>query len=230
MMASTTYMRIFVSAPEPGPLIGMLRIFAEYAMQLASGAHGSADLRSALPLPYLSYFPALYPQSLIQEKALILAHDGSVDRELDAGHPPAYRETEARANYDRQNTDVAIDDAPDFGPSRSVPLGDIALGRSGDKGGNINIGLFVAEHKTYGWFKTYLNTDRMKQLMGKEWRDDLFIERVEFPNLLAVHFVIYGFLGRGAASTSRLDLLGKGVVDWIRSRHCDVPVQFLVEN
>lgn len=220
-------MRIFVSAPEPGPLIGILQTFAEYAMQLVSGAHGSADLRNAMPLAYLSYFPALYPQSMVHEKALILDHDGSVSHEVDAGHPSKYQDVKARQNNNLNVTGIAPDGTNCFGQTRAVPLGDVALGRSGDKGGNINIGLFVSGPKSYPWFREYMSSGRMKKLMGDEWRDSFFIERVEFPNLLAVHFVIYGYLGRGAASTSRLDLLGKGFADWIRSRICDVPVQYL---
>lgn len=44
----------------------------------------------------------------------------------------------------------------------------------------------------------------------------LFLERVEFPRIWAVHFVVYGILGRGVSSSSRLDALGKGCADYLR--------------
>lgn len=67
----------------------------------------------------------------------------------------------------------------------------------------------------------------MKQLVGRDWRDDFNIERVEFPNLYAVHFVIYGILGRGVSSSTLLDNRGKGFTDYIRAKHVEVPKQFL---
>ncbi|ROT37603.1 hypothetical protein SODALDRAFT_264515, partial [Sodiomyces alkalinus F11] len=54
-----------------------------------------------------------------------------------------------------------------------------------------------------------------------------FVERVEFPNILAVHFVIYGPLGRGVSGCRLLDALGKGFADFIRDRVVDVPERFL---
>ena len=42
-------------------------------------------------------------------------------------------------------------------------------------------------------------------------------------NLLAVHFVIYGPLGRGVSSCRLLDALGKGFADYIRDKVVDVP-------
>ena len=64
--------------------------------------------------------------------------------------------------------------------------------------------------------------------MGDDWRpNEYFIERVEFPNLWAVHFVIYGPLGRGVSSCRLLDCLGKGFADYIRDKVVDVPERFL---
>jgi hypothetical protein len=65
--------------------------------------------------------------------------------------------------------------------------------------------------------------------MGEDWRDDFFIERMEFPNIVAVHFVIYGPLGRGVSSCRLLDALGKGFADYIRDKVVDVPERFLSE-
>ncbi|KAF2972200.1 hypothetical protein GQX73_g1376 [Xylaria multiplex] len=229
MLAGTTYLRVFSQAPTPEPIGGLLRVFVDNGMQHVSGAHGSTDFRCAMPIPYLSYFPAIYQQSLLQEKALILGPDGEVALTVDAGHPPTYS-----SESEEEATVVAAESVEkgttlDFGPTRAVPLGDVALGRSGDKGSNVNLGLFVLNPECYSWFRAEMTVDRIKQLMGDDWREDSYsIERVEFPNLLAVHFVIYGLLGRGVSSTSSLDSLGKGFADWIRSRWCNVPEKFLI--
>jgi hypothetical protein len=107
------------------------------------------------------------------------------------------------------------------------PLGDIALARSGDKGANINIGIFVSDSEQWDWLRSFLTTTEMERLMGTDWKDDFWIERIEFPGLRAVHFVIYGPLGRGVSSSSRLDSLGKAFAEFIRDRHIPIPIQFL---
>jgi hypothetical protein len=56
-----------------------------------------------------------------------------------------------------------------------------------------------------------MTEERMRQLLGKDWHNNLFIERVEFSHIHAVHFVIYGILGRGVSSSSRLDGWWKGL-------------------
>lgn len=106
-------------------------------------------------------------------------------------------------------------------------LGDIVQGRSGDKGANINLGLFVRRADHYPWLQTFMTRDRIKLLMGSDWRDSYFIERCEFPNIYAVHFVIYGPLGRGVSGCRLLDCLGKGFADFIRDREVDVPKRLL---
>ena len=70
----------------------------------------------------------------------------------------------------------------------------------------------------------------MAELMGDDWRtDEYFVERMEFPNLWAVHFVIYGPLGRGVSSCRLLDCLGKGFADYVRDKVVDVPVTFVAD-
>jgi len=63
--------------------------------------------------------------------------------------------------------------------------------------------------------------------MGEDWHKDYFMERVEFPNIHAVHFVVYGILGRGVSGSTRLDCLSKGFADYIRDKLVDVPATSL---
>ena len=67
----------------------------------------------------------------------------------------------------------------------------------------------------------------MQELLSEEWQEGYAIERVEFPAIMAVHFVIYGYLGRGVSSSSRLDCLGKGFADYLRDKWVEVPVELL---
>ena len=114
-----------------------------------------------------------------------------------------------------------------FGPTTKARLGDVTLARSGDKGANINFGIFVRKAEHYPWLQSFMTRAKLQELMGDDWRKDYFVERMEFHNLWTVHFVIYGPLGRGVSSCRLLDCLGKGFADYIRDKVVDIPTRFL---
>lgn len=176
-----------------------------------------------MPLPFHTYYPAKVSQDELKESVNFLSEDGQIKFSVDAGHPPRYQALGSRDNYESASP-VNLET---FEPTTQARLGDIALARSGDKGANLNIGLFVRKVEAWPWLRTFLTRERMKALMGDDWSEDFHIERVEFQNLLAVHFVIYGILGEGVSSSSRLDSLGKGFADFIRDRVVDVPTGLL---
>jgi len=93
-------------------------------------------------------------------------------------------------------------DLASFGETVMAPLGDIALGRSGDKGANVNCGIFVPAQddpngEKWNWLRTIMTKQQMQKMMGSDWKDWYHIERCEMPSIRAVHFVVYGPLGRG---------------------------------
>ena len=231
--ASTTYCRLFAQATTEAPLLTLLKTFAEYGMQHFSGFHLSLDTRTALPRPYLAFYPALYPQASLHETVTILPAPHGITASLvdpnpvPAGHPSHYEPLDPqRENYETASPRSLTS----FGPTTRARLGDLVLARSGDKGANINIGLFVRQSSHYPWLQSFLTRARIAELMGDDWRpDDYFVERMEFANLWAVHFVIYGPLGRGVSSCRLLDCLGKGFADYIRDKVVDVPVAFLAD-
>lgn len=52
-------------------------------------------------------------------------------------------------------------------------------------------------------------------------------DRCEFPNMLAVHFLLHDHLDRGVSCSSSYDFLGKNVAEYLRAKHVDLPVKFL---
>ncbi|KEF52724.1 uncharacterized protein A1O9_11141 [Exophiala aquamarina CBS 119918] len=221
--ASTTYCRTFVQADTEMAIYGLLKAWSEIAMHHFSGFHLSLDTRTALPRSYLAFYPALYSQDKLKEGVVLLGDDGGDAETVDAGHPPSYQKLVLRENYE---TATPVD-LTSFGATRKARLGEICLARSGDKGANINFGLFVRRADHYPWLQTFMTKDKLQELMADDWRDDFFMERMEFPNIWAVHFVIYGPLGRGVSSCRLLDALGKGFADYIRDRVVDVPEKLL---
>ncbi|WP_207840433.1 acyclic terpene utilization AtuA family protein [Williamsia soli] len=114
--------------------------------------------------------------------------------------------------------------ASSWGPTRVAPLGEIAGARSGDKGGNANVGVWVRDAGHYDWLAATLTVEAFKHLIPEA--AELTVHRHELPNLLAVNFVIEGILGRGVADNVRFDPQAKGLGEWLRSRHVAIPVEF----
>ncbi len=109
--------------------------------------------------------------------------------------------------------------------SLSVPLGTIAGARSGDKGGNANVGVWVRTDDQWKWLAHNLTVEMLKELLPEA--ADLNVTRYQLPHLRAVNFVIEGILGQGVASQARFDPQAKGIGEWLRSRHIDIPISLL---
>jgi hypothetical protein len=108
-----------------------------------------------------------------------------------------------------------------IGPTRRVPLGTILGARSGDKGGDANLGVWARTDDGYRWLAAYLTTDRLRALLPEA--GDLDVERHPLPNLRAVNFVLHGLLGAGVAASTRFDPQAKALGEWLRSRVADIP-------
>ena len=126
-----------------------------------------------------------------------------------------------------ETLDLAAADEPAIpeplpaGPTRRLPLGTIAGARSGDKGGGANIGLWVHSDAQYRWLAHTLTVERLRELLPEA--ADLTVTRHLLPSIRAVNFVIDGILGKGVAYQARFDPQAKGLGEWLRSRHVDIP-------
>ena len=126
-----------------------------------------------------------------------------------------------------ETLDLAAADEPALpeplpaGPTRRLPLGTIAGARSGDKGGGANIGLWVHTDAQYRWLAHTLTVERLRELLPEA--ADLTVTRHLLPSIRAVNFVIDGILGKGVAYQARFDPQAKGLGEWLRSRHVDIP-------
>ena len=111
------------------------------------------------------------------------------------------------------------------GPVRRLPLGTLIGARSGDKGGNANVGLWARGEPAYRWLVGELTVDRLRQLLPE--CKELAVDRYELPNLLAVNFVVHDLLGEGVASSTRPDPQAKSLGEYLRSRLVDIPATLL---
>jgi hypothetical protein len=120
---------------------------------------------------------------------------------------------------------AAPGDGIETGPTRRAPLGTVAGARSGDKGGDANVGFWARSDAGYRWLRAYLTEDRLRQLLPEARA--LPVARYELPNLRALNFVISGLLGEGVAASTRFDPQAKALGELLRARIVDIPESLL---
>jgi Acyclic terpene utilisation family protein AtuA len=109
-----------------------------------------------------------------------------------------------------------------------VRLGVLLGARSGDKGGDANVGLWADEDAVASWLHDDFDVARFRALLPEA--DGCEVRRYALPNLRAVNFVVRGFLGWGVASNLRPDSQAKGLGELLRSRELDVPVALVASG
>ena len=97
-----------------------------------------------------------------------------------------------------------------------LPLGLLLGARSGDKGGDANVGLWADEDAVADWLQRDFTTDAFRALLPEARAFE--VSRHPLPNLRAVNFVVHGILGWGVASNLRLDTQAKGLGELLRAR------------
>jgi hypothetical protein len=101
----------------------------------------------------------------------------------------------------------------------------VAGARSGDKGGDANIGVWVESAPAWAWLRATLTVETLQTLLP-ETRAHA-VHRHELPSLRALNFTIAGILGDGVASGHRFDPQAKALGEWLRARHLDIPAHLL---
>ena len=209
---ATAHLRITVKDPDT-ERVG--RRFSNAVLELSLG--GYAGFHTTTPptsaSAYGVYWPALVPTEKLNPTVVL--PDGT-RMPVPAAAAPGPTSVPAA------QVDLPI--VPS-GPTTRAPLGRICAARSGDKGGNANIGLWTKDARGYAWLRQYLTEDRLRQLIPEA--EPLRVHRYEMANLHALNFVIVGLLGEGVASSSRPDPQAKGLGEYLRSRIVDMPTELL---
>jgi hypothetical protein len=109
-----------------------------------------------------------------------------------------------------------------------VPLWLLVGARSGDKGGDANVGVWADEERVAAWLQREFTTEVFAALLPEV--EPFAVSRYPLPNLRAVNFVVHGILGWGVASNLRLDTQAKGLGELLRSRLIDVPATLLARG
>jgi hypothetical protein len=110
---------------------------------------------------------------------------------------------------------------PVTGATRALPLGTVVGTRSGDKGGDANVGAWVRDERAWPWLANALTVERFQHLLPET--APLRVTRHVLPNLRALNFVVTGILGEGVAYNARHDPQAKALGEWLASRVVDIP-------
>ena len=159
------------------------------------------------------YWPALVPVDEVTHRVVL--PDGSTET-VPHGE---------RAPLTPPGRPPVVPDEAVGGETCAVPLGRLCAARSGDKGGNANVGVWTTDERAFAWLRSYLTTERFRELLPEA--ADLEVRRWELPNLNALNFIVVGLLGAGVAASPRPDPQAKGLGEYVRSRVVDVPVELL---
>ncbi|KAM0327086.1 hypothetical protein ACHAQA_006213 [Verticillium albo-atrum] len=222
---ATVDFRIFAQAQDatlfdPTSTDGFARKLYETVLQSCPGVSRSNDLRQSTAKSYWEYFVTLIPQSMCNHRVHFLFDNKP---SIDIPTPLITMEYGAQDSYDTFNPKPMVD----FGETIEVPLGYVALGRSGDKASDANVGFFVRDDEEWNWLRSFLTVSKIKELLGPEEYSGGRIDRFEMRNIRAVHFLLKDHLDRGYNSGSKLDTLAKNLCEYLRSKYVPVPVRFL---
>ncbi len=218
---ATAQLRVTVKDADP-ERVG--RSFSRAATELALAGYPGLHLTSppGEGTMYGVYWPALVPADLVVPA--VVHADG---RRLEVPHS-AHRvggvgrgvAEVSEVGSDPTSVPYLAEEA-----TRRIPLGTVIGSRSGDKGGNANVGLWARSDEAWAWLDAYLTLDTFRSLLPEA--DGLEVRRFGFPNLRAVNFVVVGLLGEGVASSTRPDPQAKGLGEYLRSRLVDIPTRLL---
>jgi len=199
------------------------RAFSDAAFQLALG--GYAGFHTTTPPTPASafglYWPALIPAGVVTQQVHL--PDGT---SLDIPHTCALGGLATAAASPGSPAGAGHASAaavPE--PTVQIPLGRLCGARSGDKGGNANVGLWAISAPAYDWLRQFLTTERFRELLTEA--SALEVNRYELPNLLALNFVVHGILAPGVSGTARPDPQAKGLGEYLRSRVVTAPARLI---
>jgi hypothetical protein len=107
------------------------------------------------------------------------------------------------------------------GPMVKAPMGKVFATRSGDKGGNANLGVWAKTPEAFAFLREFLTPEKLKELLPDCAPYE--IERFELANLLAINFYIHGILGDGVAASTRSDPQAKTLGEYLRAKLIEMP-------
>jgi hypothetical protein len=217
---ASVLLRCTVKDPDAG-VVG--RGFTSAAVELALASYPGFTMTGppAAATPYGVYRPAYVEREAVEQ--VVVHADGR--REVVPDPPTTVAEP---VDEGRRPSPFP---APSDVVTRWLPLGTFVHARSGDKGGDANLGLWVAHDgdprydARVTWLQKLVTPTRVRNLVPEA--ADLDVDVYLLPNLGGVNVVLHGLLGDGVAASTRFDPQAKALGEWVRSRSVAIEVSLL---
>ncbi len=165
--------------------------------------------------PFGIYRPAIVPAELVPQYVHILDGETTMVESSNPQGPPLELENDQPL-------------PKPVGPSSSITIGTVCGTRSGDKGGDANLGIYARNDKAWAWLDNALTIEQLKELLPET--QNLTIERYRYPKIRSLNFLIRGLLQEGVAASTRQDPQAKALGEWLRSRQMDIPINVIKET
>jgi hypothetical protein len=217
--AGTSILRVHAESSSPDP-VG--REFSNVVIELALASLPGFTASSSPPSPgrmFGYYQPGYVPQDDVPH--VVVLADGE---RIDIAAPTNTVKKPEPSVVELPN------EVTQYRDHVTQPLGSVAYARSGDKGGDANVGVWIPADASdrdakIAWLIDLLTAARVKELLPEA--ADLGVEVYPLPNLGGLNILIRGILGQGVAANSRLDPQAKAIGEWLRARHVEIPTEFL---
>ncbi len=209
---SFSFLTLAVKDPDPKK-VG--RRFSGAAVEMALASYPGFNLTAppGKESPFGVYWPALVSTAAVEHRVVF------EDQVIDVPHTPG-AEPEPWASSDESRGPRL-----DSKPVERAPLGRLFGARSGDKGGNANLGVWAESDDAFDWLAAWLTVERLRELIPEA--RELAIDRGRLPNLRALNFVLRGFLGDGVAASLATDAQAKGLGEYLRANKVPIPASLL---
>jgi hypothetical protein len=177
--------------------------------------------------PLIRHWPAMVASRHLLQRVVVVVDN----REIVLYPLPGRKEALPKSKL---AADRAADKAlvpPEADPDADLiptPLGRVFGTRSGDKGGNANLGVWGESAEAFTFLRNFLSIERLKELLPDLAAYEM--ERYELPNLRALNFYIKGVLGDGVAASFRLDSQAKTLGEYLRARVVNMPRSLLKDQ
>lgn len=202
------YLRVTARDPDQKKIDKFSAKIVELGLANIAGFTATAPPEKGRPV--IVHWPALVSTAHIEQKITIDGEEIVI---------PLAVKGDGKKDVQKKEV-IKIPKAPG-GKTVKIPLGRLFASRSGDKGGNANLGVWAKSPEAYAFLREFLTSKKLTELLhdlrGYE------IERYEMPNLLAINFYIKGILGDGVAASFRADPQAKTLGEYLRARIIEAP-------
>jgi len=105
--------------------------------------------------------------------------------------------------------------------AKQIQLGEIAQGRSGDKGNHANVAVIAYTPVGFAWLREHLTAEVAAEFFAPMRPSR--VERFEAANVGGLNFVLYDVLAGGASRSLRIDTQGKTLASALLQMRLEAP-------